>query len=118
MNINGKQVLAIIVAVLSVLAVSTAQLTDIIGAGPAKTVVSLAGLANTIMSSVLAVLTSQSSILTDAQAMPGVDKIVVNEQANKTLATLALDPLNDKIEAKPESVAAVTNTATGNGGAG
>ena len=111
MNINHKQVLAIVIAVLGVLMVSTTQLTDLFGASVAKTIVSVAGLCNSILASVLAIISSQAGLVKDVQAMPGVESIVVNKQANQTLAALAVDPANAKIESKPSDVQAVTQKA-------
>jgi hypothetical protein len=99
MNLNTKQVLAIILAVLSVLSGSTAQLTDLIGAQGAKAVISIASLAMSVMSSVLAVLSSQNNIVKDVAAMPGVQRIDVNENANSTLAAIAVDPMQPKVGA-------------------
>lgn len=111
MNLNGKQILAIVAAVLSVLAVSTVQLTDIIGPGAAKSVASVAGLGTTIMNSILAIITGQAQIVKDVQDMPGVEKITINAKANSTLATLAMDNENQKIEATPAAAATVAATA-------
>lgn len=111
MNINNKQILSIILAVLGVLMVSTTQLNDLLGATTAKTVVSLAGLLNSILASALAIVSSQGGLIREVQAMPGVDKITVNAQANQTLAAAAVDPANAKIEAANsglESVLAAT----------
>lgn len=113
MNLNGKQIIAIAIAVLSVLAASTAQLTDLFGAGVAKTVVSGVTLINGCMASVLAVVTSQGSQARDVLDMKGVERILVNKDANKTLAALAMDPLQDKIAPTPEAVTAVAATAKG-----
>jgi hypothetical protein len=111
MNLTGKQLLAITIAVLGVLMASTAQLNDLLGVNVAKTVVSIAGLTNSILASILAVLASQGNIVTDVQAMPGIDKITVNARANTTLATLAVDASNPKITAAPGSEEAVLSTA-------
>ncbi len=43
--------------------------------------------------------------------MPGVEKIVVNEKANATLATLAVDQTQPKIETMPDAKLAVAATA-------
>lgn len=96
-NLNGKQLIAIIAAVLSVLVVSTAQLTELFGPVMAKSIVTIAGLANAILTSVIAALTGQASIIKDTLAMPGVESVKVNTDANKTLATIAIDPHQDKI---------------------
>jgi hypothetical protein len=111
MNLNGKQVIAIIIAILGVLIGSTAQLTDLFGASTAKTVISLAGIMNSMLSSILAVITSQAAQVKDVLAMPGVDKIEINAKANKTLATIAVDPSVDKIAPTPEAFDKVSETA-------
>lgn len=100
MNLNGTQTIAIIIAVLSVLSGATAQLTDLFGAIIAKDLVSGAGLVTAVLSSVLAVITSQGSQVKSVLAMPGVDSIKVNAQANSTLAQIAVstDPALAKIE--------------------
>jgi hypothetical protein len=112
-NITGKQWLSITVAVLSVLMISTTQLTDLFGSNVAKTLVTVAGLANTIISSVVAALSSQSSLLHDVRSMPGVEHIEVNAQANQTLARLAVDPSENKIAPSRGAMDAVTRTAEG-----
>lgn len=113
MNLNIKQVLSIIGAVLGVLMISTTQLTDLFGPGVAKTIVSIAGLVNTIISSTMAVITSQGSTVRDVLAMPGIDKINVNGQANSTLASIAVDPNVNKISPTPAAMNEVTATAQG-----
>jgi hypothetical protein len=113
MNLNGKQVIAIIVAVMSVMIGSTAQLTDLFGVNVAKTIVSVASLGTSVLSAILAVLTSQGSMIMDVKNMPGVEKIDVNAMANKTLATIAVDPQQDKISPTPAAMDKVTQTAKG-----
>lgn len=97
MNLNGKQIISIVGAILSVLMISTAQLTDLFGAGVAKSVVSVAGLGNLILQSIMTALTSQGSTIRDVRDMDGVQHIEVNEKANTTLAALAVDPNEPKI---------------------
>lgn len=113
MNLNPKQWLAIAVAVLSVFIASTAQLTDLIGPAATKTVVSLSSITVTILSSISAILSTQTSLVKDVQAMPGVEKITVNAAANPTLAGLAVAPENAKIEAAPGADNAVNQAAKG-----
>ncbi len=114
MTLTLKQVLAIAVAILSALAAATSQMTEIFGPTLAKSLMAGAGLLNTIMSSILAILTSQSGTIRDVQAMPGVEKITVNAQANSTLAGMAVASDNAKIEAAPGADAAVDKAARGN----
>lgn len=113
MNLNAKQILAIATAVLAVLMVSTSQLTDLFGSTTTKSITAGAGLLNMILSSVLAVLTSQGSTVRDVAAMPGVEKIRINAQANQTLASIATDPTQPKVGATPEDVTRVKAIATG-----
>lgn len=113
MNLNGKQIIAIVGAVLSVLIVSTAQLTDLLGPAMAKTIVTIASLANMLFSAVTVALTSQGSTVKDVLAMPGVEKININADANKTLASLAIDPAVNKISPTPDAMNQVTKTAEG-----
>lgn len=111
MNLNSKQVIAIVIAVLGVLIGSTAQLTDLFGPSTTKAVVSIASLANSVLSSILAVITSQGSTVKDVLAMKGVENIDVNRQANPTLAALAMDPTVDKIAPIPADSQKVAETA-------
>ncbi len=111
MNLNGKQIISIVGAIVSVLMVSTSQLTDLFGPGVAKTVISVAGLVNMILSSVMAAITSQGGTVHDVLNMPGVEHIDINSAANKTLATIAIDPSIDKISPTPQAMNRVTQTA-------
>ena len=113
MNLNGKQIISIIGAIVSVLMVSTSQLTDLFGPGVAKTVISVAGLVNMILSSVMAALTSQGSTVKDVLAMPGVSSIGVNAKATQTLADMAMDPAQDKIGPIPHNAEQVSEIAKG-----
>ena len=115
MNLTANQVLSIIAAVLAALVAATAQLTDIFGPTTAKTIVSAASLANMVLTGILAGLTSQKSQIQNVAAMPGVEKITVNAQANQTLAQVAVsnDPVATKVEAIPTAAAKVEATAKG-----
>ena len=111
MNLNGKQIISIIGAIVSALMIATSQLTDLFGPGVAKTIVSAAALSNMILSAVMIQLTGQGTMLKDVAAMPGVENIKVNASANSTLAVLAMDPAQDKISPTQAAMAAVTQTA-------
>lgn len=113
MNLTRNQIIAIVIAILSVLAGSTAQLTDLLGPTAAKTVISIATLGNTVLASILSILSSQTAQVKDVLAMPGVDKVEVNAQASKALATVAVDPTVDKISPTTAAETAVANTAKG-----
>lgn len=111
MNLNAKQVIAIILVILGVITASTAQLTDLFGPSATKAIVSIASMVNSILAGALGVISSQTGLVKDVQAMPGVEKITVNAQANSTLASMAVDPSNEKIEPKPGSEGAVQAAA-------
>lgn len=111
MNLNRGQYLSIAIAILGVLVASTSQLTDLFGPKITKDIVSAASMLMSLMSSVGIVLQGQGSQISAVQAMPGVEKITVNSQANSTLATMAVDPTNAKIQATPAAQADVFATA-------
>jgi hypothetical protein len=74
------------------------------------------GLTNIIISSVGTVVSgpeSQDTQVKNVLAMPGVEKIDVNERASPDLAKLAVDPTIDKIGPTPAAEARVTVTAKG-----
>jgi hypothetical protein len=97
MNLNRNQLLAIAIAVLSVLAGSTSQLTDLFGPAWTKIIIAISTISTASLSSVLAVITSQGGQVHDVLGMTGVEHIDVNASANKTLATIAMDPDQKKI---------------------
>lgn len=97
LNLNSKQIISIIGVVISVLMVSSAQLTELMGPGVAKTIVTVAGLLNMLFQGITVALTSQTSTVNDVLAMPGIENIKVNAQANQTLSAMAVDPKQDKI---------------------
>lgn len=113
MNLTGKQIIGIVIAVLSVLMVSTAQLQDLFGPTLAKSITSVAGLLNAVLGASMLSLGSQASSVNDVAAMPGIEKITVNRAANQTLAAIAVDPAMDKVETKPGDDAKVAATAEG-----
>lgn len=97
LNLNGKQIIQIIGVVISVLMVSSAQLTDLLGSTTAKTIVTVAGMANMLLQGITVALQTQTAQVKDVLAMPGVEKISVNSQASQALAAVAVDPKQDKI---------------------
>lgn len=112
MQINLKQVIGIVIAILGVLMISTAQLTDLMGAGAAKTVTSMAALLNSVLGSVMAVITSNTQTVKDAGATTGVD-VQVSRSAPQSIAALAVDPKQNNIAPAPGEGAAVKQVAEG-----
>lgn len=114
MNLTGKQWLAIVAAVVSALMLATTQLTDIFGATVAKEIVSVAALLNMVLNSIVAALTGQATLVKDVAALPGVERISVNAQANPSLAAIATDSAQPKVGATtPEVRATLIETAKG-----
>lgn len=111
---NAKQALSIALVVLGVLTASAAQLTELVGPGLTKIIVSFSTLTMSILAGIQGLISGQSSLVKDVQAMPGVEKIVVNKEASQTLASLAVDPTQEKIEVKSSDEVKVHNTAQGN----
>lgn len=109
---NRNQSIAIFIAVLSVTTASTGQLTELFGPLAVK-IISAAGFLNGILGAILAVLTGQSQMVKDVAAMPGVESIKVNAQANQTLASIAVDTTASKVSPTAEAKAQVTKTAGG-----
>lgn len=110
-NLTTSQILGLILAVLGVLAASTTQLTDLFGPSMAKTVVTVATLTTSLLSSILVAVTGQSSQVRAVQDMPGITSITVNADANHALASLAVDPLQPKIAPTAGDVQAVRDIA-------
>lgn len=111
MNLTRGQLLSIAILALSILGASTSQLTDIFGPGMTKTIVSISTMLTGFLSGVGVIIGGQSSQIAAVQSMPGVEKIVVNSQANSTLAAMTIAPENSKIEALPSAQSAVEATA-------
>lgn len=100
MNLTNKQYVAIAMAVLAFLAASTGQMTEFLGPTLAKSVASGASFINGLLASIMAVIIGQGAIVRDVRSMPGVENIEVNAKANAVLASLAVDPKEDKIVPK------------------
>lgn len=111
MNLNRGQVLSIVIVILGVLVASTSQLTDLFGATATKTIVSASTLLMSMLAGMNTIIQGQGSQIAAVQAMPGVEKITVNSQANSVLATMAVDPTQNKIEPTPEAQRDVQATA-------
>lgn len=113
MNLTINQYISIALVILGVNVASTAQLTDLMGPVVAKYIVSLSGLLMSIVAGVQGIISGQASQVKAVQAMPGVESIMVNAKANQTLAGLAVDPAQPKIDVSSQDRAAVQATAKG-----
>lgn len=113
MNLTRGQLFSIAIVVVGVLGASTAQLNDLFGPSITKDIVSAASILTSLLAGINALLGGQAAQIAAVQAMPGVDKIIVNEKANAALATIAVSdaPENSKVETKPSAEQAVAATA-------
>lgn len=111
MNLTRGQLFSIAIVIVGVLGASTAQLNDLFGPAVTKDIVSASTLLTSILAGINALMGGQASQIEAVRTMPGVDKILVNEKANATLATLAVSSDNNKVEAKPSAESAVAATA-------
>lgn len=113
MNITRTQWIAILMLALGLIAGGTTQLTEFFGAGTAKSLASAASFLSSFVAGLQIILGGQSAQVKDVLAMPGVDKININENANKTLATIAMDPSVNNISPTTSAMNVVANTAKG-----
>lgn len=97
MNLTPLQIIGIVLVINGALIGSTAQLTDLFGPMIAKYIISIASLGNSIFGGIVTMISGQGSQIKNVLAMPGVENITVNRQANAALATIAVDPAQDKI---------------------
>lgn len=113
MNITRNQWIAITILALGLISGATGQMTDIFGAGAAKSIASAASFMSSFVAGIQVILGGQGQQIKDVAAMPGIEKVTVNSAANSTLAGLAVDPKQDKVAPTPSAMTAVENTAKG-----
>src|ERR1700739_205081 len=100
MALTSKQWFQITSGSVSGLITGAALLNPLVGQDLALKVVAGLGIINIVLSSVGTALSgpeSQDTQVKNVLAMPGVQKIDVNEKASPALAKLAVDPMIDKI---------------------
>lgn len=113
MNITSKQWFQIVSGTISGLITGAALLNPIFGERHSLIIVSVLGIINIVLSSVGAAFSGQGELVKDVLAMKGVEKIDIGEDANQTLAKIAVDPAVDKIAPTQAAQAAVMATAEG-----
>ena len=112
-NITSKQWFQIVSGIISGMITGAAFLNPLFGETLALKIISVFGLSNILLSSVGAAFSSQSNLVNDVLAMPGVEKISVGPLANQTLAQMAVDPVVDKISPTRDAQEVVSATAIG-----
>lgn len=113
MNITAKQWLAIIGVIVGAIAASQPLWASLFGPQIASAVIGLAGFVGMVANGVITVISGQAATVKDTLAMPGVESISVNAKANQTLAAIAVDPAQVKIDAAPGAADAVQKIAKG-----
>lgn len=113
MNLTRNQILALIGLLLGLLAGGGSTMTELFGTGMAAKIGAAAGFLNSFVNGAILILSGQGQQVLDVKNMAGVENIKVNEQANQTLAKMAMDPTVDKVSATPEAASTVLETAKG-----
>lgn len=114
LNIQPKQWIRIVSTVNGSLITGAAFFNQLFGDAMTLNIIAVLGLGQIVMSSLDTALSGQAGLVKDVLAMPGVEKISVNEKANPILAAVAVDPTVDKIAPIPSAQDIVTQTARGN----
>ena len=113
MNTTQTQWLAIAAVVLNALVGASTLWTSIFGQADAAIVISILGLINTILAGITFVLTGQAAQIKNAAAMPGVERISVGTAANQTLAQVAIDHSQSKVQPTEAAKSVVQDIARG-----
>jgi hypothetical protein len=113
-NLTSKQWFQIISGSISGLITGAALLTTLFGQDLTIKIVAVLGIINIVLSTVGTAVSGQANLVKDVAAMPGVQRVSVNTDANPTLASVAIDPGQTKVgPASPEAREALTKIATG-----
>lgn len=113
---TSKQWFQVISGTISGLITAGALFTTLFGQDMTLKIIACLGLINIVLSSVGAAVSgpdSQSTQIRNVLAMPGVAKLEVDEKASQTLASMAVNPIIDKISPTPQSETKVTEIAKG-----
>jgi hypothetical protein len=110
-NLTLVQWIGLLVGLNSLFMGATPQLTVLFGTTAVPYIIAVATLANGALGVIGMVVGGQSSQVKSVLAMPGVERITVNAQANQTLAAIAVDPTVNKIAPTLQAQEAVTKTA-------
>jgi hypothetical protein len=94
---NPKLVLNILSTINGGLITGAALFTPLIGQDLTTKVIAGLGIAQIIVAGISSNLSTQTNLVKDVAAMPGVDKITVNNAATPALASLAVDSTQAKV---------------------
>lgn len=112
-NVTTKQWFQIIQGTIGGLVTGAALLQTLLGQDLTIKIVAGLGILNIIVTAIATPLMGQGEAVKEVLAMPGVDHINVNAEANSTLAKIAVDPSLTKITPTPAALQQVAETAKG-----
>ena len=98
-RITAKQWFQIVSGFISSLITGAALLNPLFGEATSLKIVAGLGIANLLLNSVGTALSGQANLVKEVAAMPGVERIAVNQNANQVLAAVATDPAEPKVGA-------------------
>lgn len=113
MNLTSKQWLQIVSGIVGSLITAAALLQTLFGQDLTIKIVAVLGITNIVLGSVGAALSGQEATVKEVLNMRGVEKIDVNGNANQTLASMAMDPAQNKIAPTNAALQEVIQTAKG-----
>lgn len=110
---NWKLILSILSSVNGGLITGAALFNPLVGQDVSLKIISVLGLCQIVVSAINSNLSTQGNTVKSVAAMPGVQQITVNSQANPTLAQIAVsnDADSAKVEPSPSAAAIVAATA-------
>lgn len=111
---NWKVILGTVSSINGGLITGAALMQTLFGQDLTIKIVAVLGIAQIIVGAVGGQLSTQANLVKDVAAMPGVEKISVNANANSTLAAAATDADQPKVgPATPDVRATLIQTAKG-----
>lgn len=114
MGLTSKQWFQIVSGSISGIITGAALLNPLVGQETALMIISGLGIVNIVLNSVGAAVSGQANLVKDVGAMPGVQKVLINKDANQVLASLATDPLQVNVGATdPATREILKDTAKG-----
>lgn len=110
MNINAKQIVLMVLAMLSFTATGISAMESVIGVTAVKAIGASATFIGGLMAAAMTPFLSNASVVKDASNTAGVE-VQVSRTAAPNIAALAVDPAQDSISAAPGEAVAVAQKA-------
>lgn len=110
MNINAKQIVLMILAMLSFTATGISAMEAVIGVSMVKAIGATATFVGGLMAAAMTPFLSNANVVLDAKNQKGVE-VVVDRTAAPQIAALAIDPKQEGIAPAPGEEIAVTQKA-------